>query len=511
MPSAPVVEHIDSAKYWGAAPIAHSKDDQLPGFGTYVPPVLDWGLLPTPADIARLSERGRHEDIVETPPIDEAAEAQEAREKGAWQMGRRGRRRSQYEGYTAPPAHPDDDNFDLSERPSTLLDARPVPQAPTSDAKVNVPTWREQFAGAVTKPGMSYQRAKLVEGLLGTLGAKAPGVSIGLVDFVPFLGTVLGVQEALQHGDLESAALAILPGGKAAAPPVKTAKEILQAGRATMPVPAHAPRAPSSPPLASKELVIYDPPPQRPRPFEKDYPEGAPTDGEGRLLKTLEGEPITGRWVVGRKVVGGNDQPFPQAELNALAEATTGRRPESVSARETERDFGRTTIDPDTGQPGRVLLRSDMPPDKAVKVLAHELGHVINQSVGDVVKAPHRSIPYEESLVPQLKKIYNTLNNPKRMPDGLNAAKDAKWVTPENFGYRDHEVPLEYWSEAVRAYLTDPNYIKTIAPNVAKAIRNAVNSHPTLSKIIQFNTIAGIGIAPQLFADDAVADETSKR
>jgi hypothetical protein len=36
------------------------------------------------------------------------------------------------------------------------------------------------------------------------------------------------------------------------------------------------------------------------------------------------------------------------------------------------------------------------------------------------------------------------------------------------------------------------NYIKTVAPETAKAIRAAVNAHPTLSRTIQFNTIAGL-------------------
>jgi hypothetical protein len=47
-------------------------------------------------------------------------------------------------------------------------------------------------------------------------------------------------------------------------------------------------------------------------------------------------------------------------------------------------------------------------------------------------------------------------------------------------------------AEAIRAYLADPNYIKTVAPKTAAAIREAVNSNPRLSKILQFNTIAGL-------------------
>jgi hypothetical protein len=56
-------------------------------------------------------------------------------------------------------------------------------------------------------------------------------------------------------------------------------------------------------------------------------------------------------------------------------------------------------------------------------------------------------------------------------------------------------VPKELMGEAIRAYLTDPNYIKTVAPRTAAAIRAAVNAHPELSKIIQFNAVVGIPAA----------------
>ena len=70
----------------------------------------------------------------------------------------------------------------------------------------------------------------------------------------------------------------------------------------------------------------------------------------------------------------------------------------------------------------------------------------------------------------------------------------------------------EYIAEAVRAYMTDPNYMKTVAPNTAAAIRNAVNSNALISGTLQFNSLApflltvpgnalGLGAFPQ--ADDA--------
>jgi hypothetical protein len=137
----------------------------------------------------------------------------------------------------------------------------------------------------------------------------------------------------------------------------------------------------------------------------------------------------------------------------------------------------------DSGRPFSVELRAGMQPDKAAMVLAHELGHVIDEMGGQI---PTKGLSNE------LKGVYNSLNNPNRAEGGLDAASWGRKVTPEAFGYKGDEIPREYMVEAIRAYMADPNYIKTVAPKTAAAIREAVNSHPTLSKIIQLNTIAGL-------------------
>ena len=46
-------------------------------------------------------------------------------------------------------------------------------------------------------------------------------------------------------------------------------------------------------------------------------------------------------------------------------------------------------------------------------------------------------------------------------------------------------------AEALRAYMTDPNYIKTVAPKTAMRIRDAVNNNKQLRDIIQFNSVLG--------------------
>jgi hypothetical protein len=236
--------------------------------------------------------------------------------------------------------------------------------------------------------------------------------------------------------------------------------------------------------LATKNLMMYNPPLKPARPFELDYPSGTLSDANGRLLADSEGRPLTGRYIVGRNVVGGSDQGLGQAEFNALTEAATGQLPKSLSPTAARGFFGRTLVSPITGRPLGIELRSNLPPEKAGMVHAHELGHAIDEFAGQI---------RTRGLSNELKDIYNTLNNPNRSHS--NPGEATSWgrpVTPQVFGYKGDEVPREYVVEAIRAYMADPNYLKTVAPKTAAAIRAAVNSHPTLSKIIQFNALAGL-------------------
>jgi hypothetical protein len=76
----------------------------------------------------------------------------------------------------------------------------------------------------------------------------------------------------------------------------------------------------------------------------------------------------------------------------------------------------------------------------------------------------------------ELYRVYRDLNSP-----------DAEHFGPEAFGYPTEMVPRELWAEAIRAYMADPNYIKSVAPKTAARIRAAVNANPHLAPIIQFN------------------------
>ena len=52
----------------------------------------------------------------------------------------------------------------------------------------------------------------------------------------------------------------------------------------------------------------------------------------------------------------------------------------------------------------------------------------------------------------------------------------------------------ELLAEGLRAYMTNPNYFKTVAPKTAAKIRAAVNDNPRLKRIIQFNSLGAAGL-----------------
>lgn len=237
--------------------------------------------------------------------------------------------------------------------------------------------------------------------------------------------------------------------------------------------------------FSSKNASIFSPPNRPQRAFEKDYPDVTGRhDAQERLTHDIDGNALNpNARVVGRRVVGGDDEALSPAEFNAITEALTGRSAQVAPASEMGRDAGRSILNKYTGDPLDVFLRSNLSEVQAPRVYAHEIGHVIDAHAAGLEGIPNTGI-----LNKELKPVYNSLNNPnrQRLP-GDDAAEWAKPVTPETFGYKGNDVPPEYMAEALRAYLTNPNYIKTVAPKTAARIRAYVNSNPRLNQTIQFN------------------------
>jgi hypothetical protein len=147
-------------------------------------------------------------------------------------------------------------------------------------------------------------------------------------------------------------------------------------------------RAPSS--LASRSGFLYNAPPKPPRPFEADYPTGAPADATGRLTADIEGRPLGAQFVAGRRAVGGSDEAIPPAEFDALAEAAIGRAPVAVASGEIRGDAGRftRTAPPADSASGDAVydIYTNRTLSEGGRTLAtgHELGHMVDELVGQI-------------------------------------------------------------------------------------------------------------------------------
>lgn len=248
-------------------------------------------------------------------------------------------------------------------------------------------------------------------------------------------------------------------------------------------------------PRASRNATIYDPPDRPQRPFEADYPAGSGVraDATGRLTHDIDGRPLVAERVVGRRVVGGEDQAIPPAEFDALTAQLFGAPSARVAQSQIRGDAGRyvSRVDPATGTRLReVLLNRDLTAQQAPRVYGHEIGHGIDDLAGTIPTT---------GLNTELRQVYNTLNNANRSTDGLEAASWGGPANPQGFGYSGTAIAREQMAEAIRAYMANPNYIKTVAPKTAARIREYVNANPHLMRSIQFNSLlAPVAASPWL-------------
>jgi len=84
----------------------------------------------------------------------------------------------------------------------------------------------------------------------------------------------------------------------------------------------------------------------------------------------------------------------------------------------------------------------------------------------------------DEVIQKELNGIYRDSNNPTAIQH-----------SPIDDGYTKQQARHELWTEAIRSYLTNPNYIKTVAPNAAEFLRARLREHPRLRQLIQFNAL----------------------
>jgi hypothetical protein len=59
---------------------------------------------------------------------------------------------------------------------------------------------------------------------------------------------------------------------------------------------------------------------------------GPPADEQGNLTQTIDGQPITARYVVGRRMVGGEDEALSPTQYDAVTTGSVGTVPEALAA-----------------------------------------------------------------------------------------------------------------------------------------------------------------------------------
>lgn len=224
----------------------------------------------------------------------------------------------------------------------------------------------------------------------------------------------------------------------------------------------------------------------------------------GRLLYDPEARLLGSERVVGKRTVGGEDIAILPEEHAAITEAAIGQSYTPVKARALGQGVaGKYVVAPGTvGAERSILVLETLSKEAASKVEAHEMGHMIDDLAGKIVSydrvAPVRMID-QDGIKAELRWLYNDLNNPALQraraagqPVEQSSSKVYRGVGPEQMGYKKRiEADRELMAEAIRAYMANPNYMKTVAPKTAARIRAYVNEHKDLKHIIQFNSVVG--------------------
>jgi hypothetical protein len=334
------------------------------------------------------------------------------------------------------------------------------------------PTLRDRIASFfVGDERASPEKARLVEGIFGSRGLGNTGM--GLVDLTP-AGAPLWTDEYKRAETLTDAAWAamnFIPGAKTAGRAAKSIASVV--GDLS---------------LTAQSARIYDPPKKPQRAFTEDYKGTAPADAEGNLTHDIEGRPLTAKYIAGRRTDGGADVGLSPRDVVRVA-TDLGFPPRLAAKGDLPAGavgvFSKQHGGADGGYLRQIGVLETLPEKDFNRVTAHELGHGIDDATGKFARldrlVPVNEIP-QEGIKKELGGVYNDLNNP--------SAGGGKKFTPEAAGYLPKDVPGELNAEAIRAYMADPNYIKTVAPSLASRIREYVNTHPDLSKVVQFNSLA---------------------
>jgi len=329
--------------------------------------------------------------------------------------------------------------------------------------------------------------------------SEAVDSTVLLASFLPVAGDAIGLANDIRHyatepesrtlGNYALSGLGLLPLVPSVSSMAKLAKPALGQG---LPSLAHDARqifggAPAPELLDASRRAGYNPTSLPPRPFHDDYPGFVGRDDSVQLQTSIEGRKLDAPFVAGRRVFGGRDEGIVGRAVKEAASRLVDQVV-SVPGRDLGRDLGRFSRSHDADGTARygIAIRRDLPKLDVPQVLAHELGHAIDQMAGVIPST---------GLTRELEQVYSDLATGRH-------GRARNRTLPRHLGYSAEESPRELMAEAIRAYMVDPNYLKTVAPKAARRIREHVNAHPRLSKVIQFNSFGLGGLGAGLAASE---------
>lgn len=237
--------------------------------------------------------------------------------------------------------------------------------------------------------------------------------------------------------------------------------------------------------LFSKVSDLYSDVPDLPqRPFEEDYPNGPFANEKIQLRVSSRDHELVAKYVAGRNHVGGADLAIAPTDVRVIGEKITGNPIKFEFPKPGEGAWiGKIEVD-ESGRPVQIYIQSGLSEKEYNEAILHEVAHAIDLTAGPISPqgALHEVAPNYSILA------------------GGDTSENV--ITPHRQGYKDQIAQYEYVAEAIRAYMANPNYFKTVAPIFAAKIQDVVNMHPVLKHIIQFNsllvaagTVAGIAVA----------------
>ncbi|WP_162919016.1 hypothetical protein [Taklimakanibacter deserti] len=235
---------------------------------------------------------------------------------------------------------------------------------------------------------------------------------------------------------------------------------------------------------------LFNPKPKPQRSLFEDYPNRPKLYRNGDIKRDIEGRPLKAIYVAGRARADEPDHALTPIDIQRVGEYGIQGPVEKVpSSQLGPGNLGETHLM--LGRPMRMKVLDTLPKDQMEIATAHEVSHVVDALAGQIPT---------KGLGKELDFNYSALRTGEE--------RTANLVRPQDYGYRGrHLVDRERMAEAIRAYMVDPNYFKTIAPKTAARIREYVYRYPELRKIIQFNSLAaaGAGLALMGQSDESQA------